>query len=381
MGSESRKSRLLRAVKETDLFLLSVMLVTCIYGFLLVYSVSYTNGTGLRGCLMQLISLVAGLIAAAIVSFVPYKRIVSLWPVLAGGAVLLMLLTFTPLGINVPGTDDTAWLGISVGSFSVSVQPSELLKIVFIITFSKHLSIVHERINSPMVLLALLAHGLFPTALVFLQGDDGTATIFALIIVGMLFAAGLHPLYFLGGFAGIAALIPFVWSHLTPDKQARFLCIFFVDRYAATEGWQQSLALSSIGSGGLHGLGWLQGDGSGLYARNNDMIFTVAGEEFGFIGAVAVLLMLGLILLAVYRNARRAKSRVGSYMCIGMMCYIGFQAVINIGMNLRLLPIVGITLPFFSAGGTSLATLLLGMGLIFSVHRFSSEERRESRFH
>ena len=127
-------------------------------------------------------------------------------------------------------------------------------------------------------------------------------------------------------------------------------------------------------------MGFTQGNGGNLYARNNDMIFTVAGEEFGFIGAAAVLVLLLLLGIAIYRNARTASTKLGSYICVGMLCCIGFQAAINIGMNLRLFPILGITLPFFSAGGTSLATLLAGMGLVLSVHRYSRAEQREHHF-
>ena len=380
MAKETVGKKVLRLIRQSDLILFGLMVATSVYGFALVYSVSYTNGTGLRGCLMQLISLCVGLAAALVISCLPYEKIAAFWPVWAGAALVLILLTFTPLGINVPGTDDTAWLAVPLGPFSVSLQPSEIAKIVFIITFSEHLASVGDRVNRPLVLLGLLAHGMLPILLVFLQGDDGTACIFLLILLGLLFSAGMHPLYFLGGAAGAAALVPLVWNHLSADKQARFLCIFFVDRYAETTGWQQRLALSAIGSGDLWGVGFLQGNGNYLYARNNDMIFTVAGEEFGFIGALLVMVLLTLLLIAIYINARHASTKLGMYICIGMICYIGFQAAINIGMCLRVLPVLGITLPFFSAGGTSLATLLAGMGLVLSVHRFSLPDQRQHRF-
>ena len=170
---------------------------------------------------------------------------------------------------------------------------------------------------------------------------------------------------------------------MTDDKQARFLSLIFVDQYLADEGWQQYLGLTAIGSGRLWGVGFLEGGNIGgytLYARNNDFIFTVAGEEFGFVGAVALLLLLLGIVLALLRNAMTARDFQGMLLCSGLMAMIGFQSLINLGMNLRVLPVIGITLPFFSRGGSSVATLFLGVGLALSVHYSSRLRVRETIF-
>lgn len=111
----------------------------------------------------------------------------------------------------------------------------------------------------------------------------------------------------------------------------------------------------------------MEGGDHQVYARNNDFIFTVAGEEFGFVGALAVVVILLGVVLAIMRDAIHAKDRLGMLLCTGMMALIGFQSIINIGMTLRLVPVIGITLPFFSAGGSSVATLYLGIGLVLSV--------------
>ena len=145
-------------------------------------------------------------------------------------------------------------------------------------------------------------------------------------------------------------------------------------------GWQQYLGLRALGSGQLWGRGFMEGGGTGLYARNNDFIFTVAGEEFGFVGSLLLIALLVLIVLAIFRNAMAAKNRLGMFICVGMMSLIGFQSVINIGMTVRLLPVLGITLPFFSSGGSSVLTLFLGIGLVLSVHHFSHAGKRETIF-
>ncbi len=366
-------------IRQTDRFLIISCVLAAAYGFILVYSATITAGGAFSDCLMQLACIVLGLIIALVISRLDYEVIASIWPVLAGVSVLLILLTFTPLGYSVPGTDDQNWLEIPLGAKTFLFQPSELLKIVFIVTFSYHLSKVREHIHRPLTVLLLCAHGLFPAVLVFAQGDDGSAAIFLCIFVGMMFAAGLKPVYLLTGFAGVLALIPFLWSRLDQDKKERFLSIIFVDQYADV-AWQQQTGLMAMGSGQLWGVGYMQGGGHRLYARNNDFIFTVAGEEFGFIGALLLIVLLVLIILAIFRNAMTAKNRLGMFMCVGMMSLIGFQSVINIGMTVRLLPVLGITLPFFSSGGSSVLTLFLGIGLVLSVHHFSHAGKRETIF-
>ncbi len=138
--------------------------------FLLVYSATTSAGGGFSDCLMQLVCIALGIVAALVISRLDYEFIASLWPFLAGVSVLLVLLTFTSLGYSVPGTDDQNWLEIPLGPKTFLFQPSELLKIAFIITFSFHLSRVREHINRPLTVLLLCAHGLFPALLVFAQG-------------------------------------------------------------------------------------------------------------------------------------------------------------------------------------------------------------------
>lgn len=368
-----------RFIRQTDLLLLLSCMAAAGYGLTLVYSATVTSGGTWRDCLMQLICIIVGVAAALVISRIDYENIALIWPVLAGAAVVLMGLTFTSLGYSVPGTDDQNWLEIPLGSRSFLFQPSELMKIVFIVTFSKHLTAVREHVNRPLTVLLLCLHGLFPALLVALQGDDGNAAIFLLMFVAMLFAGGVKPLYFLIGLIGVLGAVPIFWSRLTPDKQARFLCVIFPDQYPDT-GWQQQTGLAAMGSGQLWGTGYLQGGGHGLYARNNDFIFTVAGEEFGFIGSLLLIVVLVLVVFAIFRNAMAARDRLGMFIAIGMMSLIGFQSLVNIGMTVRLLPVLGITLPFFSAGGSSVLTLFLGIGLVLSVHHYSHAGKKDTIF-
>ena len=366
-------------VRYSNLRLIILCLILSAYGCLLVYSAAHGYGDGWGGSKIQIAASLGGLLLAIFLSRIEYETICTLWPLWSGIALLLMLLTYTSLGLNATGTDDTAWLAIG----PITFQPAELLKISFIISFSMHLCKVQDRIREFRTVFFLCLHGGFHIFLVFLQGDDGTALVFIAIFLSMLLISGVNLLYYIFGFAGVCVVVPILWTFfMDEDKKARFLCIFpaFVEKYLKTEGWQQFEALKSIGTGQLTGVGYLNGTNPTLFARNNDLIFIVAAEEFGFLGGMLLLLLLALIMLELYRCARRARDPLGSYLCVGMMAYIGFQSLINLGMNLRLLPVIGITLPFFSDGGSSVATLYLGIALVLSVS-YAERTRRGDRLY
>ncbi|MBE6757349.1 MAG: rod shape-determining protein RodA [Ruminococcaceae bacterium] len=361
--------------------LLIVLCTLCsTYGLLLVYSSGVASGFS-----SQLAASVGGMFAALLISQADYRSICRFWPVFAVPALILMLLTFTPLGYNVAGTDDTAWLGLPFGSDApfITFQPSELLKIVFIITFSKHLEYAKDSIHRFPAVLLLCAHAALPSILVFLQGDDGTALVFLCIFAVMMFAAGVHWGYF-AAVAGAAVPSAFVlWQVLDEQKRGRIMALIHPEEYLETFGWQQNHALISMGNGGLWGTGYLKGGAVSLYARNNDFIFTEAAEEFGLMGSLLLLILLLGVIFALLLSALRARDELGRSLCIGMMGLIAFQSIINLGMNLRLLPVIGITLPFFSAGGSSVLTLYLGIGLVLSVSfqsKLSSKNNIFTRF-
>lgn len=352
-----------------------------VYGVMLVYSVAKTAGTGTGGYLIQLCASAAGLVLALIIARIDYEVIGALWPFYTGLALLLMLLTYTPLGLNATGTDDTAWLGIHLGSQLVTFQPSELLKIVFILTFSKHLCWAQDKMTQPLQVLLLCIHGAVPALMVFKQGDDGTALVFVCIFFTMMFVSRLPKIYYFLAGSALAIALPLLWVFFLDDeKKARFLCLFQIAEHLDGAGWQQYYGLMAMGSGKLTGLGYTEGGQLGLFARNNDFIFTVAGEEFGYIGSLVLLLILFLLLLCIYRAGRTARDDFGSFICSGMLGYLGFQIVINLGMVTRMLPVIGITLPFFSAGGSSVATLYLGIGLVMSVYFHSRGRNKNTIF-
>lgn len=363
-------------VHNTDWLLTLSCLAASIYGIILIYSAAHTAGSGPSDYIIQIIAVLIGLLAALIISRVDYEVICRLWPIWTGISLFLVILTLTPLGLTV--YNNKAWLLLPYGGGRyLSLQPSELLKIAFIITFSTHLTKVRDKLNEFKTVLLLGLHACIPIGLIFLQGDNGTALVFICIFVAMIIAAGLRAVYILIAAIGGTAMVPLVWHFMPDDKKARFLCLIFVDQYPDIS-YQQTEGLNNIGSGQLWGVGFMKGNY--FYARNNDFIFTVAGEEFGFIGAVLLLVVLLLIVFALLREVMTARDLQGMLLCSGIMAEVGFQSLINIGMTLRVLPVVGITLPFFSRGGSSVTTLFLGIGIALSVYNSSRTRIRNTIF-
>lgn len=319
----------------------------------------------------QLIAAAAGIITAVIISNADYEFFIKKWYFFAALAVMLALLVFI-FGIRVSGTDDTAWIEIFGG---YTVQPSEFIKVCLIITFARHLSYLHEsdRIDKPIFVLSLLLHAAVPMAVIHIQGDDGTVLIFAVMIITMCFFGGVKLRFFAALGAAAAAMVPLIWSFFLNDEhRSRLLALIDPDGSAMTNyGWQQYQGKLSIASGGLFGSGLFNGARvkNGIVPeQENDFILTVAGEELGFVGCILVFALLLLIVLRILRCAKGAGSYEGRLICSGVFAVIASQTIINIGMVLGFFPVVGITLPMFSSGGSSVMSTLICIGLTQSVY-------------
>lgn len=361
--------------QKTDIMLWLLTIVAISYSVILIKSMQRTSNYNYLQS--QLIAVFAGYFIAIIISVLDYEYILNAWWLFAAfGLFLLIIVLF--IGINVSGTDDTAWIRLPGG---FSFQPSELVKIAFIITFSKHLQMLknNDKLQTLWGVLSLIPHMLVPLILVHLQGDDGTALVFAFMFIIMIFVAGVQLRYFLIMLLLICTAIPIAWNYLINEQQKnRFMALFDIDGNALTDyGWQQYQGKVSIASGGLKGYGINNGArvASGIVPeQENDFIFTVAGEELGFIGCILLLLILLLIMIKILINANLARDESGKFICIGVFSMIATQTIINIGMVLGLLPVIGITLPFFSSGGSSVMSVLIGIGLVQSVYSHKEKQ-------
>ena len=354
---------------KTDKLLWILTIAAVSYSILLINSMQRAGDYNYLQS--QLIAVVIGYILAVIISMVDYENILKAWWLFAiFGIFLLTLVLF--IGINVSGTDDTAWISLPGG---FTFQPSEIVKIVFIITFTKHLQVLNEndKMHTLFGVLSLVPHIAVPILLVHMQGDDGTALVFVFMFIFMVFVAGLQLRYFLIMLLLLCAGIPLIWNYVLNDEHKnRFLAVFDIDGNALTNyGWQQYQGKVSIASGGLNGHGLNNGPRVAtaiVPEQENDFIFTVAGEELGFVGCMLLLLILLLIIVKILINSTSARDDIGKYICIGVFSMIASQTIINIGMVLSLMPVIGITLPFFSSGGSSVLSVLISIGLVQSVY-------------
>ncbi len=353
---------------KSDVILWLLAIAASVYSLMLINSMQRASDYSYMT--PQILALTLGYIAAVIITLIDYESISRMWIPLMILSLLLLAIVFV-FGRNVSGTDDTAWITLPGG---ISFQPSELVKIFFIITFSKHLQLLkdNDMLHSLVGVITLLIHMAIPVAMIHMQGDDGTVLIFLFMFLIMSFVGGVQLRYFLIMLLLLAAGIPIFWNYFLNDEHKnRFTAIFDIDGNAMkTYGWQQYQGKVSVASGGLSGSGLGNGArvASGIVPeQENDFIFTVAGEELGFIGCLLLLFILLAICVKIVLDAMSARDYLGKMICIGVFSMIGVQTVINVGMVLGLLPVVGITLPFFSSGGTSLLSVLIGIGSVQSV--------------
>lgn len=354
-------------IRETD----KLMLILCIfatgYGSLAVYSATRHLGT-IRPFLIQLIGMFIGLACAIVISAVDFDKISKRWYLFVPLGIIPVILTFF-IGWAPEGTDDKAWIDLGFATF----QPSELLKICFIITFATHLSKVKPNINKLKYLLPVCLHGAFPVVLIHLQGDDGTALVFAIMVLCMMWAAGVSWKYFIAAFGLIAVCSPIIYFVIMNDEQrARLINMFDIESDIMGATYQQYRGRMALANGGFSGQGLFNGNLTqmgGVPEGQNDFIFVSIGEELGFLGCMAVLIVLAAICLRAINIARNCTKQNGKIICVGFFGMLLAQIVINIGMCIAVMPVIGVTLPFFSAGGTSLICIYLGVGLVLSVYK------------
>ena len=375
------KNALKLALSGTDFILLALCIAASAFGAVAVFSATRCDiaegDTLSRDAFTMLIAVGAGLALAIIISFIDYNIIQKLVPAVAIVSLGLMVATLI-WGVG-PAERQDAKTWLAIGN-SFYFQPSELLKIGFIITFGIHLDLVRDKLREIKTLIFLCIHGAIPVGLVVISGDMGSALVFMVVFVAMMFCAGVQLRYFVIAFAAAVASVPVVWTYVFSDTQKdRFLALFYPDLYPDIL-YQQDRGMQAIGSGGLFGQGLFRGamTQAGTVPENeNDMIFTGIGEELGLIGCVLSITLLLLISFRIIKTGMHARETSTGLMCFGMSAIILSQAIINIGMCLKILPVIGITLPFFSAGGSSNLCIYIGIGLILSIYRYDKENKNE----
>lgn len=340
-----------------------------------------------RRAVVQGGAALAGLCIAVLLSKVDYRSLVKVWPVhvaLTWGMVLPTLflrnVSIGPLtiGYNAGDTDNYSWYRL--GGFTF--QPTELAKISFILTFAMHLNNVRSRLNEPKELGKLLLHMLVPILIIHIQGDDGTAIIYAIIGCCMLFAAGLSWKYICAAVTlavGAVAVAFGFFSDKIGKSYQWYRILAVLDPENAT-GWapseeiwkniiyQQQRGEIALGSGKIFGTGLFDGTYYNVPNAHNDFIFCWIGNALGFMGCAVVLGVLFALVVKTFATGIRSEDLLGTYICAGIGGALLAQVTVNVGMNLWVLPVIGITLPFYSAGGSSVLMLYICVGLVLSVY-------------
>jgi rod shape determining protein RodA len=373
-----RSARLLHrdgAIRRLDWALLLSVLGLCVIGSALVLSATRQSLTDAGAdpdtfLKKHIINIAIGLTLGAAASVFDYRMLRAYAPVVYVMSIGGLVAVLSPLGSTINGSH--SWI-LLPGGFSV--QPSEFAKLALVVGMSMLLAEKRDAEADPRdidVVLAL-AIAAVPLALVMLQPDLGTGLVIAALVLGLVAVSGA-PIRWVIGLVAAAAMLAFLSIQLGVLKDYQLARLTgFIDPTADPKGvgYNVRQALIAIGSGGIHGEGLFQGaqtQGKFVPAQQTDFIFTVAGEELGFVGAAGIVLLLGIVFWRAGRIAMGAEDLFGRLVATGVLCWFAFQAFENIGMTIGIMPVTGVPLPFVSYGGSSMFANLLAIGLLQNVH-------------
>jgi len=356
-------------IRHLDPVLLGTTFLLTLVGTFAIFSATHTVAAGADPWAFvkkQILAWVVGALLLGGIALVDYRLAKVYAPIIYAGTLVLLLLVRTPLGSAAKG----AQRGFYVSGFQFT--PSELSKIALAIMLAAFLSELKTSELSLRDLIRATALALIPMFLVFIQPDIGTTIVLAAILVGTVVVAGAKARH-LAVLAAVAVLLiaaAFQMGLVKDYQIARLTC--FAGGCASSEAtYNKEQSEIAIGSGGLAGTGYLKGTQTNLdYVpeQQTDFIFTVIGEEFGFIGASILLLLYALLLWRAIRIAMLSKDRFGTYVAAGIAAMFAIQMFVNIGMTVGIMPITGIPLPFISYGGSSLITSYIAVGLLLNIH-------------
>jgi rod shape determining protein RodA len=319
----------------------------------------------------QILWYLIGLGAAAALLAVDYSRLAR-WSGVAYGLTILLLVAVFVFGSRIHG--GKRWI--------LGMQPSEFAKIAFILLLANFLSRPAEELRQPRIFWATLGLTLLPFILILKEPDLGSALVFPAIGLSMMFVAGV-PARMLAGLVGgvgllvalLVAIILFAPARLNiePYQKARILTYFGRNKKTDPSRYNVDQALISVGSGGMKGKGWQHGTQYALgflprAGAHNDFIFSVIAEEEGFVGSVVVLTLYTVLLFSGIKIASQARDHLGQILAVGVVTLLFCHVFINVGMNIRLMPVTGIPLPLLSYGGSSVVCSLIAIGILHNIH-------------
>lgn len=359
--------------KKGDWVLLILCLITA--GFGLVCMASATNAekfgdSNLRYILIQVVAIMLGIFMYALVSSIDVEFLSEHRSVMVAFNIFLLLLLI-PFGTD-NNTGNRSWLDIPL--LPVNIQPAEICKITYILIMASVMSSHQNRISGiPSVMHMVFHLGLLVGLNMVLSSDAGVSLIFVFIFIGMAFAGGVSLWWFALAIAGITVAVPFVWPLLGTYQQERILILIdpTYDAQGIGARYHSKINLQSLTGGGLTGQGLFNGtrtQGGNLFAQHTDYIFSSIGEELGFFGCVIVMLLEFAIIARCIYVGMHCQDYMRRLICFGAASALMFQVMINVGMCIGVMPVIGLTLPLISYGGSSIVTIFAMLGLVSGAH-------------
>ncbi len=322
------------------------------------------NEYGSRYVIVQGLASVMGICAMLVIAFLDYDKIISRYGKWFYVLAVVLMVAVVLFGEGEKGNKN--WLRIPGVPFDI--QPSEYCKFLFIITFSRHIKLVQGEINKIKNVLALAVHAGVICGLILLTGDLGSALVYFFIIASMLLVGGLSLWYFAAVIAIMALCSPLLWEMLSTKQQDRIIYGFWPEGDPQGIGFQALRSRAAIAAGGFLGSGWRGGTQfTSIPFGYTDFIFAILAEKFGFFGCFTYIVLMSIMVFRLLWLAKVARKDYGAYMCAGVAAVFIAQTLENIGMCLALLPVIGITLPFMSYGGSSMLSMYLLVGLVQSI--------------
>ena len=352
--------------KKCDWVLLLLCLITSGFGLICMVSATTADkfGGSMRYILVQSAGIVLGLVMFAIISSIDVEVMSEHRNLLVAFNVFLLLMLI-PFGTD-NNTGNRSWIETPI----VNIQPAEICKITFIMVMASVMNSNKAKISNFTSVIQMVLHlGIVVGLNLAISSDMGVSLIFVFIFIGMAFAGGVSLLWFGLAIGGIAAAFPILWQFLGQYQRNRILILFdeTIDPQGINERYHYTINLRSLTGGGLTGQGLFNGNrtqAGALFAQHTDYIFSSIGEELGFFGYVAIMLLEFAIIARCIYVGVRTPDYMRRLICYGAASALIFQVIINIGMCIGMMPVIGLTLPFISYGGSSIVTIFAMLGLV-----------------
>ena len=357
--------------KKGDMFLLVLCLIVAGFGCVCIASATSAEkfGSNFRYIAIQLVSIGLGVMMYALVSSIDLDFLSEHRMLMVIFNCFLLLMLWSPLGTD-HQTGNRSWIDLKI----ISVQPAEICKITYIIIMASVMSSHQNRISHLVSIIHMCFHLLLLVGLnMVVSSDAGVSLIFVFIFIGMAFAGGVSIWWFALAIGLIAVAFPVLWQFLGDYQKNRILILFdpTIDPNGINERYHSKINLQSLTGGGLTGQGLFNGNrtqGGNLFAQHTDYIFSSMGEELGFVGCLVIMILEMLIIGRCIYVGMHCQDYMRRLVCYGAASALMFQVMINVGMCIGVMPVIGLTLPLISYGGSSVVTIFAMLGLVSGAH-------------